>query len=150
MACVEFARNVIGLEGANTTERDPETPYNVIDLMTDQEGVEDLGGTLRLGLHPCKLQKGTKTAQAYQEEEVVQERHRHRYEFNNDFRDTFAESGMVFSGVSPDNHLVEIVEVPENKFFVGCQFHPELISRPNRPQKLIKGFVEASLESKED
>lgn len=150
MACVEFARNVIGLEDANTTERDPETLYNVIDLMTDQEGVEDLGGTLRLGLYPCKLQKGTKTAQAYQEEEVVQERHRHRYEFNNDFRDTFAESGMVFSGVSPDNHLVEIVEVPENKFFVGCQFHPELISRPNRPQKLIKGFVEASLESKED
>ncbi|MEL5939390.1 gamma-glutamyl-gamma-aminobutyrate hydrolase family protein, partial [Tetragenococcus halophilus] len=150
MACVEFARNVIGLEGANTTERDPETPYNVIDLMTDQEGVEDLGGTLRLGLYPCKLQKGTKTAQAYQEEEVVQERHRHRYEFNNDFRDTFAESGMVFSGVSPDNHLVEIVEVPENKFFVGCQFHPELISRPNRSQKLIKGFVEASLASKED
>jgi len=149
MACVEFARNVVGLAGANTTERDPETPYNVIDLMTDQEGVEDLGGTLRLGLYPCKLQKGTKTAQAYQEEEVVQERHRHRYEFNNDFRDSFAENGMVFSGVSPDNHLVEIVEVPENKFFVGCQFHPELISRPNRPQKLIKGFVEASLETKE-
>ncbi|MGO2853533.1 MAG: glutamine amidotransferase-related protein, partial [Tetragenococcus koreensis] len=106
MACVEFARNVIGLKDANTTERDPKTPYNVIDLMTDQEGVEDMGGTLRLGLYPCKVQAGTKTAQAYQDE-VVQERHRHRYEFNNEFREIFKGNGMSFSGVSPDNHLVE-------------------------------------------
>ncbi|MDN6640197.1 MAG: CTP synthase [Tetragenococcus sp.] len=148
MACVEFARNVIGLENANTTERDPQTPYNVIDLMADQESIEDMGGTQRLGLYPCKIQEGTKTAQAYQEE-VVQERHRHRYEFNNEFRDIFKENGMTFSGVSPDNRLAEIVEISDNKFFVGCQFHPELISRPNRPQRLIKAFVGASLESKE-
>lgn len=149
MACVEFARNVIGLENANTTERDPRTPHNVIDLMTEQKGVEDMGGTLRLGLYPCKIQEGTKTAQAYQEE-VVQERHRHRYEFNNDYRDIFTENGMIFSGVSPDNHLAEIVEIPTNKFFVGCQFHPELISRPNRPQRLIKAFVGAAMGTKEE
>ncbi|HPJ01050.1 MAG TPA: CTP synthase, partial [Enterococcus sp.] len=148
LACVEFARNVVGLEGAHSAETDPETPYNIIDLMADQENIENLGGTLRLGLYPCQLKSGTKTAAAYHNEAVVQERHRHRYEFNNEYREQFEANGLVFSGVSPDNRLVEIVEFPENKFFVACQFHPELISRPNRPQRLIQAFVDASLENK--
>lgn len=145
MACVEFARNVVGLEDAHSAETVPTTKNNIIDLMADQENVENLGGTLRLGLYPCKLKKGTKTAAAYNNQDVVQERHRHRYEFNNKYREQFEQHGLVFSGVSPDNRLVEIVEIPENKFFVGCQFHPELISRPNRPQSLIKAFVGASM-----
>ncbi|WYJ89007.1 CTP synthase [Enterococcus sp. 9E7_DIV0242] len=147
MACVEFARNVVGLEDAGSAETNPDITNNIIDLMADQENIENLGGTLRLGLYPCKLKKGSVTAQAYGEQEVVQERHRHRYEFNNKYRQLFEDNGLVFSGVSPDNRLVEIVEIPEKKFFVGCQFHPELISRPNRPQLLIKGFVGAALEN---
>ena len=147
MACVEFARNVVGLKDANSAETDPDTPNNIIDLMADQENIENMGGTLRLGLYPCKLKKGTKTAAAYGNEEVVQERHRHRYEFNNKYREMFEAEGLVFSGVSPDNRLVEIVELPDKKFFVGCQFHPELISRPTRPQQLIKAFVGAALEN---
>lgn len=145
MACVEFARNVVKLEDAGSAENNPDVLNNIIDLMADQEKVENLGGTLRLGLYPCKLKKGSVTAAAYEGQEVVQERHRHRYEFNNKYRQLFEEKGLVFSGVSPDNRLVEIVELPEKKFFVACQFHPELISRPNRPQHLIKGFVEAAL-----
>lgn len=145
MACVEFARNVVKLEDAGSAENNPDVLNNIIDLMADQENVENLGGTLRLGLYPCKLKKGSVTAAAYEGQEVVQERHRHRYEFNNKYRQLFEEKGLVFSGVSPDNRLVEIVELPEKKFFVACQFHPELISRPNRPQHLIKGFVEAAL-----
>lgn len=145
MACVEFARNVVKLEDAGSAENNPDILNNIIDLMADQENVENLGGTLRLGLYPCKLKKGSVTAAAYEGQEVVQERHRHRYEFNNKYRQLFEEKGLVFSGVSPDNRLVEIVELPEKKFFVACQFHPELISRPNRPQHLIKGFVEAAL-----
>ncbi|MDH6365809.1 CTP synthase [Enterococcus sp. PF1-24] len=147
MACVEFARNVIGLKDAASAETTPETENNIIDLMADQENVENLGGTLRLGLYPCKVKKNTVTAKAYNDEEVIQERHRHRYEFNNDYRQIFEDHGMVFSGVSPDNRLVEIVELTEKKFFVGCQFHPELISRPNRPQQLVKAFVGAALEN---
>lgn len=147
MACVEFGRNVVGLEDAGSSETYPNAQNKIIDLMADQEKVENLGGTLRLGLYPCKVKKGTKTAAAYNNEDVVQERHRHRYEFNNQYRQIFEEHGLVFSGVSPDNRLVEIVEIPEKKFFVGCQFHPELISRPNRPQRLIQSFVEASLEN---
>lgn len=146
MACVEFARNVVGLTDAHSAENHPETKNNIIDLMKDQENQENLGGTLRLGLYPCRLKEGTKTFAAYDHQEIVEERHRHRYEFNNDYRQLFEEKGLVFSGLSPDNKLVEIVEIPENKFFIGCQFHPELISRPNRPQKLITAFVKASLE----
>lgn len=149
MACVEFARNVVGLEDAASAETNPDTANNIIDLMADQENIENLGGTLRLGLYPCKIKKGTTTATAYDGEDVVQERHRHRYEFNNKYRQLFEENGLVFSGVSPDNRLVEIVELTDKKFFVGCQFHPELISRPNRPQKLIKAFVGAALSERE-
>lgn len=150
MACVEFARNVVGLADAASAENDPDTENNIIDLMADQENIENLGGTLRLGLYPCKLKKNTRTQLAYGEEEVIQERHRHRYEFNNNYRQIFEDNGMSFAGVSPDNRLVEIVELTDKKFFVGCQFHPELISRPNRPQKLIKAFVGASLEKREE
>nr|WP_278842453.1 CTP synthase [Melissococcus plutonius] len=150
MACVEFARNVVGLNDAGSAESNPNIEHNIIDLMADQSAIENLGGTLRLGLYPCKLKSGTKTAEIYDNQEVVQERHRHRYEFNNDYRQLFEDNGLVFSGVSPDNRLVEIVELPEKKFFVGCQFHPELISRPNRPQHLIKGFVKAAVEIRDD
>lgn len=146
MACVEFARNVVGLKDANSTEINPETPHNVIDLMHDQEGVEDLGGTQRLGAYPCKLVPGTVAASAYDNQDVISERHRHRYEFNNDYREEMAAHGMVFSGTSPDNRLVEVVELPEQKFFVAAQYHPEFLSRPNRPEGLFKAFVKAASE----
>ena len=145
MACVEFARNVIGLEDANSAEIQPETPHNIIDLMKDQESIEDLGGTLRLGLYPCVLKEGTKTYDAYNQQTEVSERHRHRYEFNNDYREQFEANGMTFSGLSPDGRLVEIVEITDHPFFVASQFHPELISRPNRPQSLFKAFIHATV-----
>ena len=112
-----------------------------------RELFSDMGGTLRLGLYPSKLKRGSKAAAAYHNQEVVQRRHRHRYEFNNAFREQFEAAGFVFSGVSPDNRLVEIVEIPENKFFVACQYHPELSSRPNRPEELYTAFVTAAVEN---
>lgn len=144
LATVEFARNVVGLEGAHSSELDPNTPYPVIALLPDQKDVVDLGGTLRLGLYPCQLIEGTKAHEAYGES-LVQERHRHRYEFNNEFRARLEEKGLVFSGTSPDGRLVEIVEIPDHKWFVACQFHPEFLSRPTRPQSLFRGFIEATL-----
>ena len=147
LTCIEFARHVLGLEGANSSELDPETKYPIIDIMRDQINVEDMGGTLRLGLYPSKLKRGSKAAAAYDNQEVVQRRHRHRYEFNNAFREQFEAAGFVFSGVSPDNRLVEIVEIPENKFFVACQYHPELSSRPNRPEGLYTAFITAAVEN---
>lgn len=145
LACVEFARNVIGLKEADSGETNPEAEHKIIDLMLEQEAVENLGGTLRLGAYPCHLKKGTKAFEAYEGQDVVSERHRHRYEFNNDYRDIFEEAGWIFSGLSPDGSLVEIVELSQNKFFVAAQFHPELISRPNRPQALFNSFIKASL-----
>ncbi len=145
LACVEFARNVVHLPDAGSAENNPTVTNNIIDLMTDQETVTDLGGTLRLGLYPCQLQEGSRAWQAYGEQSVVEERHRHRYEFNNQYRDVMAGHGLVFSGVSPDNRLVEIVELSDHKFYVAAQFHPELISRPNRPQPLFKAFIGATL-----
>ncbi|MDR0921099.1 MAG: CTP synthase [Lactobacillales bacterium] len=147
LTCVEFARHVAGYADANSSELNPDTKNNVIDLMADQENIENMGGTLRLGLYPAKLKKGTQTSKAYNDEEVVQKRHRHRYEFNNKYRAEFEKLGLVFSGVSPDNRLVEIVELPKHKFFVGCQYHPELTSRPNRPEGLYKAFIGASVEN---
>ncbi|KSU49840.1 CTP synthetase [Exiguobacterium indicum] len=144
LATVEFARNVLNLEGAHSAEIDPATPYPIIDLLPEQKDIEDLGGTLRLGLYPCKLEDGTKAHAAYSSE-LVYERHRHRYEFGNEFREQFEANGMVFSGTSPDGRLVEIIEIPEHKWFVACQFHPELISRPERPQALFHDFIQASL-----
>lgn len=144
MAVIEAARNLIHLEGAHTSEIDPETPYPVIDLMPDQKAVELKGGTMRLGLYPCYLQPGSKAAQAYQVSEI-HERHRHRYEFNNTFRSSLEEAGLVISGTSPDGRLVEIIELRNHPWFVGVQFHPEFTSRPNRPQPLFREFVAASL-----
>ena len=144
MASVEFARNVLGLKDANSAEIDPKTPDNIIDLMADQEDVEDMGGTQRLGAYPCKLKPGTVAAKAYHNEEVVMERHRHRYEFNNKYREAMAAKGMVFSGTSPDNRLVEVIELPKKRFFVASQYHPEFLSRPNRPEGLFKAFIDAA------
>ena len=148
LASIEFARNVLGLEGAHTSEINPETPHAIIDLLPEQKDIEELGGTLRLGLYPCKLSEGTKAYEAYQDE-VVYERHRHRYEFNNQYRQMMEEKGFVFSGTSPDGRLVEIVELQEHPWFVASQFHPEFISRPNRPQPLFREFIGASLKNKE-
>lgn len=140
LATIEFARNVLGLKEAHSTEIDKNTPYPIIDYLPDQSDEIDLGGTLRLGLYPCKLKEGTRAHGAYQSE-LVYERHRHRYEFNNEFREAMEAEGLVFSGTSPDNRLVEIIELPDKKFFVGCQFHPELVSRPQRPQPLFREFI---------
>jgi CTP synthase len=138
---IEFARNVAGLEMANSTEFDQETPHPVIDIMADQVGV-DKGGTMRLGRYPCKILPGTLAAEVY-DGDLVYERHRHRYEVNNGYRDALAEAGMVFSGTSPDERLVEIAELRDHPFFIGSQFHPEFKSRPLRPHPLFKGFVGA-------
>lgn len=147
LASIEFARHVLGLKGANSSEIDPNTPYPIIDLLPEQKDVEDLGGTLRLGLYPAKLTEGTKAFEAYQDE-VVYERHRHRYEFNNEFRKQMEEAGFIFSGTSPDGRLVEIIEVKDHPWFVASQFHPEFRSRPTRPQPLFREFVHASLGEK--
>ncbi|RDW99570.1 CTP synthase [Listeria kieliensis] len=144
LATVEFARNVVGLKGAHSAEIDPETPYNIIDLLPEQKNIENLGGTLRLGLYPARIKEGTKTAEAYGET-LVEERHRHRYEFNNDFREQMEEAGMIVSATSPDGRLVEVVELKDHPWFVACQYHPEFISRPNRPQSLFDGFIGAAL-----
>ncbi|MEW6635282.1 MAG: CTP synthase [Actinomycetota bacterium] len=138
---IEFARNVAGLEGANSTEFDEDTPHPVIAIMPDQIGV-DMGGTMRLGSWPCKIEEGTLAADVYGAE-LVYERHRHRYEVNNAYRDALSEAGMVFSGTSPDGRLVEIAELKAHPFFIGSQFHPEFKSRPLRPHPLFKGFVGA-------
>ena len=144
IASVEFARNVLHLEDANSAEAEPNCKNNIIDLMADQRDQEKIGGTLRLGLYPAMLKAGTKTRECYDGQEVIQERHRHRYEFNNKYREDFEKAGMTFSGVSPDNHLVEIVEITDKKFFVAAQYHPEFLSRPNRPEGLFKGFIGAA------
>lgn len=144
MACIEFARDVCGLEDSNTAEVDPNAKNKIIDLMADQAEIQDMGGTQRLGLYPCKLKPGTKTAEAYGNQDVIQQRHRHRYEFNNQYREIMAEKGVVFAGTSPNNHLVEVVEIPENKFFVAAQYHPEFLSRPQRPEGLFAAFVAAA------
>lgn len=144
LATIEFARSILKLEGAHSTELDPTTEHAIIDLLPEQKDVEDLGGTLRLGLFPCKLTPGSKAHQAYGEE-LVYERHRHRYEFNNEFREAFEAAGFMFSGTSPDGRLIEIIELPDHPFFVASQFHPEFVSRPQRPQPLFREFIKASV-----
>ena len=144
MAVVEFARDVAGLRGAHTTEVDPATPYPVIDLMPDQQHVDEKGGTMRLGGYRCRLVEGSRAMAAYGEAEVL-ERHRHRYEFNEDFRERLEAAGLRVTGVNPERGLAEIVEIPTHPFFVGVQFHPELRSRPNRPHPLFRDFVGAAL-----
>jgi CTP synthase len=143
--CIEFARNVLNYEDANSSEFDRSTEYPVIDLMLDQRSITDLGGTMRLGLYPCILQPGTKAAEAYGEKQV-QERHRHRFEFNNKFKEEFEKAGMVFSGMSPDGKLVEIAEIKDHPFMVASQFHPEFLSRPMKPHPLFVGLIKAAKE----
>lgn len=140
---VEFARNVLGYEDANSTEFDHSTSYPVIDLMPDQRGITDMGGTMRLGLYPCQLQAGTHAARAYAPATLVQERHRHRFELNNAYRQALQAKGMCFSGISPDGRLVEIAEISDHPFMLATQFHPEFLSRPNRPHPLFVAFVRA-------
>ena len=146
---VEFARVVFGNDQINSSEFDRSTPHPVIDLMPDQRGIVDMGGTMRLGLYPCVLQPGSMAAAAYKEftdQDMVQERHRHRFEFNNYYRDELEKAGMVYSGISPDGRLVEIAEIKDHPFMVGTQFHPEFLSRPNRPHPLFVGFLKAARE----
>ena len=143
-ACIEFGRNIMGLEGAHSSEFDKATPHPVIDLMADQNDVTEKGGTMRLGAYPCDLAAGTIAKNAYGED-LIHERHRHRYEFNNSYRQQFEDAGGVFSGLSPDGNLVEIFELPDHPWFVSCQFHPEFQSRPVSAHPLFRDFVRASL-----
>lgn len=144
LSIVEFARHVIGYGDAHSVELDPSTTHPVIHLMPDQNGIEDIGGTLRLGSYPCVLDKDSRAYEVYGEE-IIYERHRHRYEVNNDFRNALAENGMKLSGISPDGRIVEMVEIPTHPWFVATQAHPELKSRPNRPHPLFEGFIRAAL-----
>ncbi|MCL4439764.1 MAG: CTP synthase, partial [Firmicutes bacterium] len=138
-AVIEFARNM-GMKKANSSEFDPHTPNPVIDLLPEQKDIEEKGGTMRLGLYPCKLAEGTKASGGY-EQDLIYERHRHRFEFNNEYRDQMKARGMVISGTSPNDRLVEIIELADHPWFVGTQFHPEFKSRPNRPHPLFRDFV---------
>ncbi len=143
IAIIEFARNVVGLDGANSTEIDSDTRYPVIDFLPEKKNLTDLGGTLRLGKYPCVLNPDSKSYELYDADEIW-ERHRHRYEVNNKFRDALLSHGMIFAGTSPNNHIVEMIEIPEHPWFVACQFHPEFKSRPNKPHPLFRGFVTAA------
>lgn len=145
IAVIEFARSVLDFADANSGEFDENSNHKVIDFMPDQNNEMNKGGTMRLGAYPCKIAAGTKMAECYKTEEI-KERHRHRYEFNNDYRDEMTAKGLVISGTSPDNHIVETVEIPENDFYVGVQFHPEFKSRPNKAHPLFKGLVKAGLD----
>lgn len=144
-AVIEFARHVCGMTDANSSEIAPDCRYPVIDLMADQEDVTEKGGTMRLGLYPCKLAAGTKARALYDDKEIVYERHRHRYEVNNEFRQAMVDKGLVIAGTSPDNRLVEMIELKDHPFFEATQAHPEFKSRPTRPHPLFKGFVEAAI-----
>ncbi|MBQ3584127.1 MAG: CTP synthase [Lachnospiraceae bacterium] len=147
LSIVEFARHVVGYADAHSVELDPQTTHPVIHLMPDQDGIEDIGGTLRLGSYPCVLDKSSKAYTLYKEE-TIHERHRHRYEVNNDYRQILTEKGMKLSGISPDGRIVEMIELQDHPWFIGTQAHPELKSRPNRPHPLFLGFVEAAIQAK--
>ena len=149
LAIVEFARNVVGWSDAHSAELDPATTHPVIHLMPEQDGVEDIGGTLRLGSYPCTLDKESKAYELYGSETIT-ERHRHRYEVNNYYRDDLTKNGMKLSGLSPDGRIVEMMELPDHPWFIATQAHPEFKSRPNRPHPLFKGFVGAALDYKEN
>ncbi|MDD5090561.1 MAG: CTP synthase [Candidatus Wallbacteria bacterium] len=141
---IEFARNVCGLSNAHSTEFDGSTEYPVIDILPEQKDIDNLGGTMRLGLYPCIIEEQTLASSVY-EDKLVFERHRHRYEFNNAFRKVLSNSGLVFSGLSPDRRLVEIVELPDHPFFIAVQYHPEFKSRPTQPHPLFRRFIKAAL-----
>ena len=149
VAVIEYARNVLAWSDANSSEFDPECTHPVIDLMPDQQGNIPKGGTMRLGKYPCITAEGTKLRECYGKEEI-DERHRHRYEFNNDYRAEMQNHGLVISGTSPDGRLVEAVELPGRDFHVGVQFHPEFKSRPNRAHPLFKGFIAAALKYQQE
>jgi CTP synthase len=142
-AVIEFARNVIGLEAAHSFEMNPETNYPVIDLMKSQKDVSEKGGTMRLGSYPCKIEKGTMAFKIYGKTSI-QERHRHRYEFNNDYLTQFNQAGMVTSGINPESELVEIIELPNHPFYVGVQFHPEYKSTVEAPSPIFVQFIKAA------
>jgi CTP synthase len=146
-ACIEFARNVCGLEQANSSEFDPATPHRVIYKLRELRGVEELGGTMRLGAWPCKLEPGSRAYQAYGQAEIS-ERHRHRYEFNREYESLLTAAGLRISGATPDGTYVEIVEIPEHPFFLGCQFHPEFKSKPLEPHPLFKAFIKAAYDNR--
>ncbi|MDD3261434.1 MAG: CTP synthase, partial [Oscillospiraceae bacterium] len=148
LSIVEYARDVMGIADANSAEFDPQSQNHVIDLMPEQKDVEQLGGTMRLGKYPCKLTPGTLAAKLYSNAPLIYERHRHRYEVNNDYRDRMEKAGITFCGKSPDAHIVEMMELDSHPFFIGSQFHPEFKSRPNRPHPLFKGLVAAAKEYK--
>lgn len=143
--CVEFARQVLQYEDANSTEFNEGTPYPIINLMLEQRGIRDLGGTMRLGEYPCALQTGSLAARVYGGDHTISERHRHRFEFNNEYRQIFQENGMMMSGVSPDGLLVEMAEIRDHPYMIGSQFHPEFLSRPNKPHPLFLGLIEAAI-----
>ena len=145
---IEFARNVCGLKGANSSEFDPGTPHPVIDLLPEQRKVEGLGGTMRLGLYPCRLKGRTRAREVYGQE-LIYERHRHRYEVNPRYHEVLERGGLLLSGLSPDGRLVEVVELPDHPFFIATQFHPEFKSRPTRAHPLFEAFVRAALERAE-
>ena len=147
-AVIEFARNVCGMKKANSSEFIPDTPYPVIDLMSDQEDVTEKGGTMRLGIYPCKLKDGTKARKLYDNKEIIYERHRHRYEVSNELRPILEKAGLMISGTSPDGRLVEIIELKDHPYFEATQAHPEFKSRPNRPHPLFLGFIEAALKER--
>jgi len=149
IAVVEFARNMCNLKDAHSSEFSETTKNPVIDLMPEQKNIDEKGGTMRLGLFPCKLKLGSKAREIYGED-LIYERHRHRYEFNNEFRDVFLNNGLVLSGLSPDERLVEIIELPDHPWFIGVQFHPEFKSRPNRPHPLFYSFIKAALENQKN
>ena len=149
MAVIEFARDVLHLKNANSTEFDEITENPVIHIMENQRNVTKKGGTMRLGNYPCHIKRDTKAYQIYKQDEIL-ERHRHRFEYNNDYREALEKKGLICSGTSPDDELVEMVEIKENPYFVACQFHPEFKSRPNRPAPLFRELVRAAKERKKE
>ena len=144
MMAVEFARNVLGLKDAHSTEFDPETSAPVIDILPEQKNIQQLGGTMRLGAYPCIILEGTKAYQIYKKKEIY-ERHRHRYEFNPAYRERFEEKGFIVSGQSPDGRLAEIIELKNHPWYIGCQFHPEFKSKPFSPNPIFVDFVKEAL-----
>jgi CTP synthase len=147
VAIIEFARHVLHLEDSDSSEFAPECAHSVIALLESQQHVTDMGGTMRLGAYPCRLARGSRAADIYGVPEVS-ERHRHRYEVSNAYRDAFVEHGLKLSGLSPDGSLVEIIELPSHPYYIACQFHPELKSRPTRPHPLFAGFIAAAVKAK--
>jgi CTP synthase len=150
MMVIEFARNVLGYQYANSSEMDESTPHNVIDMMAEQKNITQKGGTMRLGAYECALIKGSRTAQAYHGHTLIKERHRHRYEFNNSYKDEFEKQGMRCAGINPSSNLVEIMEIPSLRWYIGTQFHPEYSSTVLHPHPLFLDFVAACIKASKD